>query len=168
MRNRLRGQPLQTITTQVALIEMQCTATLQAACGTLLFRCVRILHYFSPNSHKKGCATLATQPPYYPYDFIPQSLRARVADQAPVLGDMKAWHAFPLLYNTIPLVVGLTSLGFSHALPAWFLILLHHDGLLMVGAIGWFHLLVSMGGGVSVLLGCLHDYRQLNYSTYLK
>ena len=84
------------------------------------------------------------------------------------LGDMKAWHTFPLLYDTIPLVVGLTSLGFSHALTAWFLILLHHDGLLMVGSIGWFHLLVSMGGGVSVLLGCLHDYRQLNYSTYLK
>lgn len=59
---------------------------------------------------------------------------------------MKAWHAFPLLYDTIPLVVGLTSLGFSHALPAWFLILLHHDGLLMVGSIGWFYLLVSMGG----------------------
>lgn len=101
-------------------------------------------------------------------DFISQSLRARVADQAAVLGDMKAWHTFPLLYNTIPLVVGLTSLGFSHALTAWFLILLHHDGLLMVGSIGWFHLLVSMGGGVSVLLGCLHGYRQLNYCTYLK
>ena len=101
-------------------------------------------------------------------DFIPQSLRARVADQASVLGDMKAWHTFPLLYNTIPLVVGLTSLGFSHALTAWFLILLHHDGLLMVGSIGWFHLLVSMEGGVSVLLGCLHGYRQRNYSTYLK
>ena len=101
-------------------------------------------------------------------DFISQSLRARVADQAAVLGDMKAWHTFPLLYNTIPLVVGLTSLGFSHALTAWFLILLHHDGLLMVGSIGWFHLLVSMGGGVSVLLGCLFGYRQRNYSTYLK
>ena len=123
---------------------------------------------FPRTATKKGCATLATQPPYYPYDFIPQSLRARVADQAPVLGDMKAWHTFPLLYDTIPLVVGLTSLGFSHALTAWLLILLHHDGLLMVGSIGWFHLLVSMGGGVSVLLGCLHDYRQLNYSTYLK
>ena len=101
-------------------------------------------------------------------DFISQSLRARVADQAAVLGDMKAWHTFPLLYNTIPLVVGLTSLGFSHALTAWLLILLHHNGLLMVGSIGWFHLLVSMGGGVSVLLGCLHGYRQLNYCTYLK
>ena len=59
---------------------------------------------------------------------------------------MKAWHTFPLLYNTIPLVVGLTSLGFSHTLTAWFLILLHLDGLLMVGSIGWFYLLVSMGG----------------------
>ena len=53
MRNRLRRQPPQKITTQVALIEMLCTATLQAACVPLLFRCVRILHYFSPNSHKK-------------------------------------------------------------------------------------------------------------------
>ena len=147
---------------------MQCTATLQAAYGPLLSAAYASFTTFPRTATKKGCATLATQPPYYPYDFIPQSLRARVADQASVLGDMKAWHTFPLLYDTIPLVVGLTSLGFSHALPAWFLILLHHDGLLMVGSIGRFHLLVSMGGGVSVLLGCLHGYRQLNYCTYLK
>ena len=93
----------------------------------------------------------------------PSIIQLAVSEVLDQTSDMSVYETnMNLLYHE------LTSLGFSHTLAAWFLILLHLDGLLMVGSIGWFHLLVSMGGGVSVLLECLHGYRQLNYCTYLK
>ena len=81
----------------------------------------RAVHYVF-NENELRTHTLQATCGTLPYNEI---LSATVAHQTSVVRNVETRHLLPLLHNAVPLILSLTSLGFSHTRARGLLFLLH-------------------------------------------